>query len=708
MPVATKARGATLRWLRLGAYRGTDVTFSRIGIAAALTALSVAGVAQGAGRTVAKESVPNPAASKITSGSALSSDRDDATPGFGPAPSWIKPETGGSVDPKHKDDAFYFLLSDSQEYLTKSGLENFVEYVVEPLNQAGLQAVGTVAIPWNINRSDLTVNGVTIDRDGQTIDALKREDVSVIRRETKLEQSTLTGIRTVMMPVRGLQVGDRLHVAFTFKTKPRMRGRTEELQDMIVPVPFGRIIRRLLISSDLPIRWAVDPSLKEIADKNTGVAAVEHTFAIDRFEPAKERSFLPTRFKHKLIQVSTFESWDDVASFLTPLFNTARQIEPGSPVATLADKIAAEHHDPRARMLAALRLAQDNVRYVALLLGDGDYKPMTANEVWAQRYGDCKGKTVFLLALLDRLGIRAEPVLASMNYDDGFEQRIPTLAMFDHVFVRAYVGPETYYLDGTNFGQRTLDELKQSPTQHGLPLVAGSQIFTIPDIAPSMPLTETLLIWDARKDVTEKVPFEATLTLRGVAATQARQEAATSTDHDKLIETLKSKVNGVSNDLLEYVATDSDAQEGSYVVRFKGTASLDWVPVRGLKGNRFQFNQSTLTWDGKFDRDDDAGKSIPVLMAYPYWERTIEKVLLPAGGKDFTVDAPRVDQTIAATHLSRTVTLENGEATSVSDFKRLGREMDGAQASAAKAPLDQISEEFAYIVAKKKLKTSGQ
>lgn len=634
--------------------------------------------------------------------SALASSVAEPTPNFGPTPEWVRKEAVPSGDTEKKDLPFLFLLTNSQERLTDKGVENYVEYVVQPLNQAGLQAIGTVTIPWNVNRAGLTLHHVEIERGSEVIDALRREDVSVIRRESALEKSMLTGIRTVVLPVRGLQVGDKLRVGFTYDV-PIAFGATEEIQDFTAAFPVGRMVRRFVVAKDLPVRWSVDPSLKEVP-ASPAAGAVERVFVAEKVEPPKKRLYVPGRFQAKLVQVSAFQSWQAVADPLIPMFDEARKVPESSPVAALAKKIAASNTDPEKRMLAALRMVQDDVRYVALLLGDGDYKPMHADDVWAGRFGDCKGKTVLLLALLDRLGIQAEPMLASIQFDDGLERRLPTLAMMDHVLVRAHVGGKVYYLDGTRFGQRTLDELRQSPVRHGLPLTANTSLLAAHDVMPSEPLQETLLVWDASKGVTGGVPFEATLILRGSAAAEMREIAVNSTDREKLAETLKNKVPGVSNEALELVSTEADAPDGSYVVRFKGTAEIDWNPVEGLKGNRMQLSQSTLRWDGEFDRDEGDGSDLPVLMAFPYWERSTEKVILPNGGKDFRVEAKAIDRKVAATQFTRTVTMTDGVVTAVNDFKRLERELSAEEARESKPELDEISGDFAYIVSKRKLK----
>ena len=52
-----------------------------------------------------------------------------------------------------------------------------------------------------------------------------------------------------------------------------------------------------------------------------------------------------------------------------------------------------------------------------------------ADLTWERRFGDCKGKTVLLLALLHELNIQAQPSLISTQSGDGMDARLPTLAV---------------------------------------------------------------------------------------------------------------------------------------------------------------------------------------------------------------------------------------------------------------------------------------
>src|SRR5581483_8168077 len=55
-------------------------------------------------------------------------------------------------------------------------------------------------------------------------------------------------------------------------------------------------------------------------------------------------------------------------------------------------------------------VAQD-IRYVSIALGLGGYQPRAPQAVFETGYGDCKDKATLFIALLERMGFTADPVL---------------------------------------------------------------------------------------------------------------------------------------------------------------------------------------------------------------------------------------------------------------------------------------------------------
>src|SRR3546814_18600193 len=94
-------------------------------------------------------------------------------------------------------------------------------------------------------------------------------------------------------------------------------------------------------------------------------------------------------------------------------------------------------------------LVQNEIRYLYRGMENGNYVPQAPEATWSLRYGDCKAKTLLLLAMLDQLGIEARPALVSSAFGDLLRDRLPTLGAFDHVIVEAKIAGTAMWLDGT-------------------------------------------------------------------------------------------------------------------------------------------------------------------------------------------------------------------------------------------------------------------
>ncbi|HEX8222254.1 MAG TPA: DUF3857 domain-containing protein [Allosphingosinicella sp.] len=620
-------------------------------------------------------------------------------PTTGPSPSWVIAPAVPPVDTSAGDVPFQVLLDSLQERILPDGVEDYVEYAAVPLTTGGLQALGNVTIPWDVERTDLILHKIAIRRGGTTIDLLKSAETLVLRRENNLEKAILDGTRTVVIPAWGLQVGDILSVAYTYKTKPSSLAlKAEELQNLAAPRPTAWMERRFLVADDVKLDWKLSPSIPPPAIiRRAGMT--EHRFVATKVKPIQVPNSAPSRYTLPLIQVTGYADWSAVAELIRPLFDKARRSSPASPLLREADRIAAASSDPSDRMLAALRLAQDQVRYVALLLGEGAYVPISAEDTWHRKFGDCKGKTSLMLALLDRLGIEAEPVLVSSQHDDRLKEQLPSLQLFDHVLVRARIGAKTYYLDAVGYGQRTLDELAITPFSHGLALRQGAELEKLVQGELTAPTQESLLVWNGSKGLDGQVPFEATLTLRGTAAAGMRAKLSGASDMAEFDAGLKQLVPRIQNDDLTIVEKRPDDPTGSFVVRLAGKAPMNWSLFQGRADPRYPFTHSTLDWQPDFDRSVGLGKDWPVFMGSdPRWDRMTETIILPNGGKGYSLDASELDKSVAGSRFSRTVTKSGERVTMVADRRHMQREISAEAARAAIPVLDEISRDYAYVV----------
>lgn len=191
-------------------------------------------------------------------------------------------------------------------------------------------------------------------------------------------------------------------------------------------------------------------------------------------------------------QISSIPQWGTIADHIRPAYDQASALPAAADLAAHVARIKSEHSTPEARALAALRLVQDEVRYVALTLGESGWLPTSASEVWAGRQGDCKGKTVLLVALLGELGIDAVPALVSSE-NLPLDQYLPMVSAFDHVTVKAHINGETYLMDGACIGDRSLTPDAPLVHEYVLPVVERAQLVQIPLKLPPHPLAPYML-----------------------------------------------------------------------------------------------------------------------------------------------------------------------------------------------------------------------
>ena len=107
----------------------------------------------------------------------------------------------------------------------------------------------------------------------------------------------------------------------------------------------------------------------------------------------------------------------------------AAQVTPG--IRALADNITAGISDRREQAEALYRWVAQNIRYVAVYLGNGGLEPNSAQSILDNHYGDCKDHVVIPEALLAAKGIASSPVLIGM--DEGpILPKVPLLSRFNH------------------------------------------------------------------------------------------------------------------------------------------------------------------------------------------------------------------------------------------------------------------------------------
>lgn len=147
------------------------------------------------------------------------------------------------------------------------------------------------------------------------------------------------------------------------------------------------------------------------------------------------------------IFASTFPDWAAFSRTYAALFTPRTEVT--APIQALADEVASGAADKREEARRLYEWVSRRVRWVAIYVGNGAFVPHAADQVLANKYGDCKDQVALLMALLRARRIAAEPVLVNLSPTYTLSGP-PTLTAFNHVVT--YMPEWDLYADTTAGG----------------------------------------------------------------------------------------------------------------------------------------------------------------------------------------------------------------------------------------------------------------
>ena len=594
----------------------------------------------------------------------------------GPSPAWATASEMLPV-PEQVSGPTFVRRQDVETHLTAEGEAQYMGYRIKILQPAALQ-LGNISIGWNPAAGAPIVHDIKLFRDGRMIDVLKDAPFEILRREDQLEAARLDGTLTAVLRIPDLRVGDELEVNLTlFNSDPTMGPKSAGLLVLNQAPAPGRY--------RIGLSWEEDqaPNLKVSADMDA--AMVKGARSVDfRFDNPPTVSMpkdAPARYQwQRAVTYSDFAGWPALSQHFAPLYATAARLAPGSDVAREAARIAAAHAGPLERAAAALKLVQQDVRYIYVGLNGGNLTPTSAEETWQRRYGDCKGKTALLLALLSQLGIEAEPVLVNASgADDGLDERLPIPQLFDHVLVRATIDEQMYWLDGTLPPVARPSASLVYPVQWVLPLrTSGGRLERLTWSPPSVPDEVHLVEIDARAGFDKPARIVWTDIVRGLDGLQQQAQFSSVTE-GQLLSALRQNAIGDFWQAIDDVQWRYDEAAGASILTIRGTGTMQWDRDGGgsrslsLPGGGFNPPERRVR---SADQDGDA----------PYYTKPgyschVTTVHLPASTKPAQwTSTPSFDQTYFGRQYHRAWQLHDGSIRMVRGSRVEQPEIDAATA----------------------------
>jgi Domain of Unknown Function with PDB structure (DUF3857)/Transglutaminase-like superfamily len=491
----------------------------------------------------------------------------------GPTPEWAKPSELLTV-PSDISGLVFVRGQDVVVHLDEQGQVYYTGYRIKLLHPNAL-AAGNLAISWNPASGSPIVHSIKVYRDDQVIDVSNSASFEILRREDQLELAMLDGALTAVARVPDLRVGDELEFSYSVRhNDPTLGNMDSGVLFLTGTTSPGRY--------RLGLNWTADqqPKVKMTDDMKAVVQASQQSleFRFDNPKNLTAAKDAPPRYNWtRIVEYTDYPDWAAISKRFAPLYSKAATLPAASPLKKEAARIFENYKTPFDRASAALKLVQQDVRYIYIGLDGGNLTPASAEETWERRYGDCKGKTALLLALLNELGIEARPVMANNDgLDDGLDERLPNPAIFNHVLVRASIDGKAYYLDGTMppVAAPSIDPIL--PYRWVLPMTtSGSDLERLEWQPPAVPDTVNLFEIDARAGFTEPAKITRTTITRGFEGLREQVQFSAITP-EQLLEGIRQQAIGETWQTIDDVKWRYDDKTRASVLTIVGNGKVDW------------------------------------------------------------------------------------------------------------------------------------
>lgn len=480
-----------------------------------------------------------------------------ATFNIGAVPPWVEtstPDTTATISGQHTSSGVYYLLLDNQ--IQVASKQAFRHCALRILNETGIQNNSELSFSFDPSYERLTIHYIRILRRGEIISVLRRNSVKMLQREENLENHIYDGAVTAQVFLEDVQTGDIIDYAYSiYGTNPIFGNQFFNSFYTRLNHPIHYFRQRLLWPDGKTLYIKkhgtdVEPVLHSLPGRT------EYIWEQYEIEPLIPDSDLPDWYTpYPWVQLTGFVSWQEVAQWAATLYPLKASLSPE--LQKKINEIRAQHPKQEDQVLAVLRFVQDDIRYLGIEFGENSHRPAPPSQVYKQRFGDCKDKSLLLSTMLSELGVQAWPALVHTSYRHTIEEQLPSPSAFNHAVVKAVIMGMTFWFDPTISQQRGSIGSTFFPP-YGKALVIGDGSTTLTDIKPnavSIAHTEQREIFYV-DDMDFSTRLEVQTTYSGMDADNARSMFA----YASLGEMEKSYLN--------FYATDYKGIETTQPLRF--------------------------------------------------------------------------------------------------------------------------------------------
>jgi hypothetical protein len=354
---------------------------------------------------------------------------------------------GAPKDLADPEAAYVYLLDQEIARVNKDGTASRYAHIIAKItNQKGVESFDTYPVWYSAGEEKVRVLGAR-----------------VVRKDGKLEEAVIRGTgedwgegewRRVVIDFPTLEVGDVVEVEYK-KSATKQGFFGDYFGDVFY---FGSENRSLRSQYALiaPIERKFYFHQRNCTVQPVKTASADGKFTVYSWEMLdvpkvqSEPSMPDLAEVVPLVQVSTYGDWKEFGKWYWSLIK--RQFDMNDEMRKKLVELTEGKKTTLEKIRAVYNFVVTDIRYEAWEFGIHGFKPYRASQIFAQKHGDCKDKSLMINVFLRELGIDSRPVLIR-GVDGGRSEEdleLPMVQHFNHAisYVRLEDGSDLW-LDGT-------------------------------------------------------------------------------------------------------------------------------------------------------------------------------------------------------------------------------------------------------------------
>lgn len=324
------------------------------------------------------------------------------------------------------------MLDFTREKIKKNFRDILTEHeIIKVLNKKGIKKFSTLTFPFSASNQKLKVYYIKIIQpDGSTI-RLNTSGLKIVTAPFNPEAPIFSNqmLKTIELP--GLTNGSVINYKYRVITlKPYMKNNFFAEDYFGGMSPLKKSIYSLSIPEGLYYKYAqYRLNGKPVIKKAGGYTTITWT-VWNRKKTTKERMGPGESVIIPHVMVTSVKSWNDVADWYSKL--TKDQIKPGKELDNFIKNLVGSKKTRFAKIKAIYNFVAKQIRYVGYEFGIEGYQPSNVNEIFKNRFGDCKDHATLFSSMLRKIGVKSYPVLVPTTEIPNMDMDIPTPFVFDH------------------------------------------------------------------------------------------------------------------------------------------------------------------------------------------------------------------------------------------------------------------------------------